>query len=182
VATVGPPLVVALIGFMGAGKTTVGRILASRLGAEFVDLDGLIVSSAGTSIADIFRTRGEQAFREIESACLREVSAAAGLTVLATGGGAPVRPENRLFFRERALTFYLTAPFDVLASRTAGDAGRPLRGGSLEEVRRLYESRLPVYEELGRRVDTQGRMPEEVAGVIADLVGDAREPSPALGV
>jgi shikimate kinase len=164
------PLLVALIGFMGAGKSTVGRILAAELGAEFLDLDDLIVERASATIPEIFALRGEAAFREIESACLRALAAASAPTVLAAGGGAPVSEANRPFFAERARTFYLAAPFGEVVARIAGDGSRPLLSGSLDDLRRLYESRLSVYEALGHRVDAGGRPPEEIAREVARLL------------
>ncbi len=103
-----PPLPsrIALIGFMGAGKTTVGKILAEKLGYRFVDTDDVIVDMAGAPIAEIFQHRGEPAFRAIEAEALRSL-AGRELTVIAAGGGAPAQESNRQFFLSCAATFHL---------------------------------------------------------------------------
>ena len=101
-----PPDRIVLIGFMGAGKTTVGALLAARLGYTFVDTDSVVEQRAGAPVAALFRERGEAAFREMEAAALAEL---AGRTrvVIASGGGAPAQARNALFFRRAAATFHL---------------------------------------------------------------------------
>ena len=152
---------VALIGFMGSGKSTVGRLLASRLGYAFLDLDAWIEGQRGQSIRQIFETEGEEAFRELEASALRKLSTRRRV-VIAAGGGAPVREANRAFFLETA-TFYLEISFAEFLRRTAASAERPLRGRPLEELAALFESRLPVYRELGMIVSSEGRAPAQVA-------------------
>ena len=169
---------VALIGFMGAGKTTLGRILGLRMGRRFVDLDDLIVADAGLSIAEIFRQSGEERFRDLESAALARALAGEPV-VLAPGGGAPMRPANRALLRERARTFFLDVPFDELRRRTAGDTGRPLRSRPSRELQALHESRLPVYRELGELIDAGDRSPDEVAALILEKLGRLPGGSPA---
>jgi shikimate kinase len=164
-----PPDRVALIGFMGCGKSTVGRLLAARLGYAFLDLDQWIESRQGRSIRQIFHESGEEAFRDLESAALRELSSRRRV-VLAAGGGAPLREANRDFFR-RASTFYLQISFEEFLRRTAGNPDRPLRGRPLEELARLFESRLPVYRALGQPVSSEGRTP---AAVIEEIVEKLR--------
>jgi shikimate kinase len=155
-----PPTRVALIGFMGCGKTTVGRLLAARLGYAFLDLDQWIEARQGRSIRQIFQEAGEEAFRDLESSALRELSSRRRV-VIAAGGGAPLRDANRGFFRQAA-TFHLEISFEEFLRRTAGNPDRPLRGRPVEELARLFESRLPVYRELGERVVSEGRAPAEV--------------------
>lgn len=160
-----PPSLVALVGFMGSGKSTVGALLARRLGWRFVDLDERIQQGAGKSIRRIFEEDGEQVFRELESRALRDLPVRAGEApglVVAAGGGAPLRPENRRWFRRRALTFHLEISFDTFLRRTARDRERPLLRGSPEELRRLYQSRLPAYREAGQSVDADAPGPEQV--------------------
>jgi len=159
---------VALIGFMGSGKTTVGRLLAARLGYAFLDLDQWLERKQGRSVRQIFQSQGEEAFRELETAALRKLASRRRL-VIAAGGGAPVRESNRPFFREAA-TFYLEISFAEFLRRTASSPNRPLRGRPVEELDRLFESRLPVYRELGERVVSEGRAPAQVVEEILELV------------
>lgn len=164
---------------MGAGKSTVGRLLAASLGVRFIDVDELVASQAGASIAEIFARQGEQVFREMERSCLERLAASSEPAVVAAGGGAPMAEANRPFFRDRAVTFYLSVPFEELAARTARDRSRPLRSRPLEELRLLYESRVPVYRELGSPIAAgEGRRPREVAESILRALG---EPGRAAG-
>jgi shikimate kinase len=164
-----PPPRIALIGFMGSGKTTVGRLLARRIGWAFVDLDTLIVEKAGKSVAEIFSDSGEAAFREIESRCLRELGDRERV-VVAAGGGAAVAEANRGFFAA-ASTFHLAVSLETALTRTGADTARPLLSRGPAVLRELFASRLPVYRSLGAEVDTEGRGPEEVAAVIVRLLG-----------
>ncbi len=167
----------ALIGFMGCGKTTVGRLLAARLGYPFLDLDQWLEHRQGRSIRQIFQESGEEAFRDLESSALRELSSRRRV-VIAAGGGAPLREANRGFFRQ-ASTFYLEISFEEFLRRTAASADRPLRGRPPEELARLFESRLPVYRELGERVASEGRTPAQVMEEILEkLRGKRRQAQP----
>jgi len=160
------PARVALIGFMGAGKSTVGRLLASRLRYAFLDLDAWIEGQRGQSIRQIFETEGEEAFRLLERDALAAL-ASHRKVVIAAGGGAPMSEDNRAFFRDAA-TFYLEISFEEFLRRTAGSPDRPLRGRPLEELRALFESRLPVYRKLGVIVSSEGRTPPQVVEEILE--------------
>ncbi len=166
-----PPLI-ALIGFMGSGKSTVGRILAEKLGYDFIDTDALVVDRAGAPIARIFAEKGEPAFRDLEAAVIQSLSGRKR-AVIAAGGGAPAQARNRQFFVERARTFHLRVSFHGARERTRGDVGRPLLSQEDDVVRRLYERRLAIYEELGEPVETDGRTPFDVA---ADLIDRLHSP------
>ncbi len=168
-----PPRI-ALIGFMGSGKSTVGPILARLLGYGFMDTDELIVQRAGAPIAELFRREGEPAFRRMESLALAELALRSGV-VIASGGGAPAQPSNREFFALHARTFHLRVSFAAMQARTAGNAERPLLAQDEPAVRRLFDARLPVYESLGEPVETDGRAPREIA---ASIVAALRRPSP----
>ena len=159
------PQRIALIGFMGSGKTTVGRLVATKLGYRFLDLDSLIVENAGKSIRRIFDEDGEEAFRRIESDALyslREMNR----SVIATGGGAPIRQDNQEFFENLAATFYLEVSFTEFLTRTGKDPLRPLLDRSDRELHELYSSRLPIYRSLGRRILTNSRDPQDIAAEI----------------
>jgi len=153
-------MVVVLVGFMGAGKTTVGHIMAERLGLPFVDSDVLIEQRTGRDIRDIFRTEGEPYFRELEH------QAVAGLVrgpqaVIAVGGGAVEDPRTQAVLR-RARVIYLRVSYDEALARVKSDEFRPmLHRPGLDEV---YLRRVPVYEDLAvLTVDTGGRPPDAVA-------------------
>ena len=137
---------VLLVGMMGAGKTTVGRRLASRLGLPFVDSDSEIETAAGMPIPDIFATRGEDEFRAGEARVMaRLIRESSG--VIATGGGAFMNPETRALARERAVTVWIKADFDVLFARVSKRSNRPLlkTADPKATLRALMEARDPTY-------------------------------------
>jgi len=159
-----------LIGFMGSGKTTVGKILATRLGWELVDTDELVEARTGEPVRQIFRDHGERAFRDREAEALASLAQKRRI-VVATGGGAPAQPRNLPFFSGRAAVFHLRVSLQTVRQRTHGDAGRPLLSLSENALRALYESRQPVYDSMGAPVETDGRTPEEVAQDILRMIG-----------
>lgn len=147
---------IVLIGLMGAGKTAVGKRLASRLGMRFVDADHEIEAAAGCSIADIFALHGEQAFRDGERRVIARLLEDPP-HVLATGGGAWMDAETRENVAKRALSVWLRADIDVLIRRTSRRTHRPLlRGRDHGEVlRKLQAERYPVYAQADIIVDTE---------------------------
>lgn len=166
---------VFLIGFMGAGKTTVGRVLAGRLGCPFQDLDDVIEQSQGKSVARIFAESGEQAFRAAESAALRQVleesdDEQAGL-VLALGGGAFAQLENRqALHRSGGVIVLLQAPVEELRRRCAGESGR--RPLAVDPVRfeKLFAERKAAYDLAPLRVETMNKSVEHVAAEIESMI------------
>ena len=160
-------MMITLTGFMGGGKTTVGRLLADALGCPFMDLDDLIVKKAGKSIPDIFAQDGEPAFRQLEAQVLRKTVAkyAESTAVLALGGGAVLAPASAALLHEKTVCIYLRATIDTLLARLAGEtAGRPLADASLAD---RLASREPIYEKTAHVIiDTDGLSPDEVTDEI----------------
>jgi len=151
-----------LVGMMGAGKSTVGPLVAKRLGRGFVDLDGAIATAAGRPISELFAAAGEAGFRRREAAMLAE---AAGLeVVVACGGGIVMDPANVALMRRTGMVAWLAAPAAVLAARVGDGAGRPMAGETGAEVAALLASREAAYATAAHwRVETAGRTPAEIA-------------------
>ena len=137
--------IIALIGMTGCGKTSVGRMLAKRLGADFVDLDEEIVSRYG-AVKDIFAEKGETGFRKIECEVLRDVLAAhrERLTILSTGGGAPTYPPSRALIRSSTYSIWLRRGVDTIP-KDSPILTRPPVNGSIENYKKLLGARYPVY-------------------------------------
>jgi shikimate kinase len=141
----GPHLV--LVGLMGAGKTSVGRRLAKKLGLRHVDLDHAVERAAGCTIPELFAAHGEAAFRDREHDLLVELLAGEQPFVLSTGGGAVLRDDNRAAMRARATVVWLRARPDTLLARVGDGSGRPLLAGDpLGNLTRLAAERAPAYE------------------------------------
>lgn len=160
---------------MGAGKTTVGRLLAEAMELTFVDLDERIEAAAGATVARIFEREGEPGFRARERAALVEASALEGV-VVAAGGGVTISPANRELMAAAGTTVWLDADFELLVERLAAQpAGdRPLFGEP-EQARALFESRLEGYREAELRIDVgRAEGPEAVAARVAGLLEEGR--------
>ena len=179
--------VVSLVGLPGGGKSTVGRQLARRLGAKFLDSDAVLEERIGMPIRAYFEQHGEAAFRDLEEGVIRDLTASGGgPLILATGGGAVLRPANRQRLHDSSTVIYLRSTPDELYRRLRHDTQRPLLqvADPLAKLRELYEQRHPLYEEVAHyRVDT-GRpsvatlvnmimMQLEVAGLVPGLQGSA---------
>jgi shikimate kinase len=137
---------VYLCGFMGCGKSTVGRLLAKKLGKEFIDLDDYIEEREGMTIPEIFEQKGEPYFREKESEALADLPASAG--VVATGGGTLLKKENGDKAKSLGTVVYIDAPFELCYERIKGDENRPIAYNSTEEqLRERYNQRKPLYIE-----------------------------------
>ncbi len=163
---------VILVGFMGAGKSAIGRLLARRLGRCFVETDDMIVAREGRAIPDIFRAEGEERFRLLEAEALEALRLKSG-DVIATGGGLPCREGRMEALRELGTVVWLAGDLADLHERARRSGDRPmLAGRSAEELEALYRAREPYYRLAHITVDTRGLGPDQVvARVLAALRG-----------
>lgn len=154
---------IALIGMMGAGKSTVGRRLAARLSLDFVDADREIEARCGVTIPTIFELEGEAGFRSREAALIDELTQRAGI-VLATGGGAVLNPTNREHLKSRCIVIYLHTTAHEVWLRTRRDKGRPLlqTDNPRERIAQLLEERDPLYRHTATIIVETGRQPVDV--------------------
>ena len=159
---------VVLVGFMGSGKSAVGRVLARRLGYRFEDLDRRIEARAGRTIAQIFRDEGEDAFRRLEREEALAVSRLAD-RVVASGGGAFAQEATRAILQKGALTVWLRCDFERIVSRVPADGSRPL-AGNRDIMRALLAQREPWYRMADVAVDASTGSPREVAERIVGLI------------
>jgi len=164
---------IALVGFMGTGKTSVGLALSEKLGNTFIEVDALIAERAGKSISEIFCEDGEAIFREMEKQTIAEVSQKSGV-VISCGGGAILDPQNVASLRRNSVIVLLTASLEEIVQRVARNVDtRPLLNASNLEgrVRELFGTRQPFYLSAADYVvDTSGLEPNEVADSIIDCV------------
>ncbi len=161
---------------MGAGKSTVGKLLAARLNYVYVDTDHLIEERTGADIPWIFDVEGEAGFRVRETSVLESLLGSQQ-KVVATGGGIVVAPDNLPLLRELGTVFYLTASIDQLFSRTAKDKKRPLLQvpNPRERIIKLLQERDPLYRQVAHHtVDTDGRSSKWVAQYISEQFFNAR--------
>ncbi len=159
-----------LTGFMGAGKSTVGRRLAEKLKLRYVDTDAEIERRAKMSIPEIFEKHGEAYFRELERRVVEEVSELEGC-VIVTGGGVVLNRENILNLRKKGIIVYLHAEPEVVYERLRGDSSRPLLRveNPLKRIRELMRERAPRYAEHDCSVDTSGLSVEQVVEKVAEF-------------
>src|SRR5215475_2780102 len=161
---------VILVGFMGAGKSSVGRILARRLGRCFVETDDMIIAHEGRSIPEIFTDKGEAYFRALEEDMVRLLALKRG-DVIATGGGLPCCEGRLEALRAIGTVVWLAGDFDTLYERALRGGDRPmLAGRTREDVLALYRGREPFYAQADCSVDTTSLGPDQVAARIAGVV------------
>ncbi|HZS10358.1 MAG TPA: shikimate kinase [Blastocatellia bacterium] len=162
-----------LTGFMGSGKSTIGQALADLLGRPFIDLDTRIEAMTNRSIPDIIASDGEEKFRQIESEALREV-ARMGTAVIALGGGAILRAENRELMSSRGISVWLDVPFEVCWQRIQQDENvRPLAPDEATALER-YRQRLPFYQQSSLHIKVDQSEPASaVAEEIFGRLGEA---------
>ena len=160
-----------LIGFMGAGKTSVGEELAGRFGKTLIDTDRMIEERAGMSISDIFAVQGEEAFRRLETEVLEQLISEASGEMISVGGGLPLREENRKLLKKLGTIIYLRVRPETVLARLKGDTTRPLlQGVDVEEkVNSLLSKRGPIYEMAADRIiSVDGRSVEQIADAIIE--------------
>lgn len=172
--------VISLAGFMGCGKSTVGRILARRLGADFYDLDSLIEQNSGMTIPEIFASQGEEAFRRMEAQTLETFleSRTNRSAVLSLGGGTLTTERCRQLLQGRSVCIYLKASEDTLVRNLSGQAdGRPMLEGAHDEaalrerIRTLMARRSGIYESAATHtIQVDALQPETIAGIITQTI------------
>ncbi|MBI5696302.1 MAG: shikimate kinase [Nitrospirae bacterium] len=163
---------ITLVGFMGTGKTTIGRILAKKLGFRFVDSDDAIEFDQGMSVSDIFAVYGEKYFRSVEKDVIQRLAVQDG-QVISAGGGAVIDPGNVENMKKAGPVICLTAPPEVILKRVERHTHRPLLQvpDPLAKIKELLDTRAPFYAKADVTIDTSGMTPEEVATEILKKVG-----------
>ncbi len=164
---------IVLTGFMGSGKTTVGRNLENKLNIRLLDTDKLIVEAENTSINDIFANKGEPYFRQLETAIVNKLISQNTKAVISTGGGLPITEGNGELLKKLGYVVFLRAKEDTIVKRLARDTERPLlAGGNLDEkTHQLLEYRTPIYEKFADIiVDTDDKSPSEIADEILEKI------------
>lgn len=160
---------VYLCGFMGCGKSTIGKILARRNGCVFVDMDDYIVEREGMTIPQIFAEKGEKYFRDTETAVIGELAQKS--CVIACGGGAMLKKENADIAAENGIVVYIDIPFEVCYERISGDTNRPLvMNNTKEQLEEVYNGRVPIYKANSTiTVDGVGSADEIAARIIETI-------------
>lgn len=161
-----------LVGFMGAGKSSVGKVVAEKLGMPFVDLDEVILSASGMPVKEIFESRGEEAFRALETEALLKIESAAA-SVVACGGGVVLAPANRETLKRAGKVIYLKVDAAEALARIGDTSTRPLLSGpsGTMAATSILQARKSLYAAVADHVvDTRGRSIEEVASLIAEAV------------
>ena len=163
---------IVLVGFMGAGKTTVGELLAARLGLPFTDADHAIAENEEMPVPQIFAERGEAAFRALEAETIASLLAGPRL-VLALGGGAVEHEQTRRALKAAEHTVYLHVPYQAALDRVGGDAGRPMLARA--DLAEIFQRRLAAYADVATyTVSTEGRPPEHVCADIVEHLARAQ--------
>jgi len=158
---------IVLTGFMGTGKSEVGKELSRMCGMRLIDIDQEIETSQQESISEIFSGHGEDYFRQIETAAILKFSSEQGV-IISTGGGAVLREENLRALQACGIVFCLTASPETIMLRTAGNNDRPLLQSDDRQMKisKLLAERQPLYEKAGIMINTEGKTPFEIANEI----------------
>lgn len=161
---------IILMGFMGTGKTAVGKTVASALGMKYLDTDLMIEADAGKPIPDIFETLGEPAFRKFETEAIRRITHLRGY-VIATGGGAPMNEENLANMKRAGILICLTASPEVILERTSRNENRPLlkTPDPMKKIQSLLAIREPQYQKADHVINTTSLSIQEVAEKVIQI-------------
>ena len=152
-----------IIGMPGSGKSTIGELLADKLGLPFFDLDEVIVEQEGASVSSIFEVEGEKYFREVESENLKDVTGQNESFVMATGGGSPCYHSGMEWMNEHGTTVFIDVSPEVLIERTSRQKDRPLlKANPRERVNQLYAERIHIYQKAQIHVQAEGLSVEEL--------------------
>lgn len=166
-------MTIFLCGFMGCGKSTVGRILANLLGVGYVDMDNYIEETENMTIAEIFEKKGEQHFRMLETKAIEILSQKQ--MVIACGGGAMLNDKNAQIANKAGIVIFLDVPFNICYKRISGDSNRPLVvNNTVEWLENLYNKRYPIYKANSSISVTTSGAPNEVARNIFELLTNNR--------
>lgn len=162
---------IVLTGFMGTGKTAVGRELSEMLNMKLVDVDAEIEDSQKMTINDIFSIYGEKHFRDLETGMIKRFSGEKNI-IISTGGGAVLREENMDALRENSIIFCLNASPEFILERTSRNSDRPLLKVEkpIEKIKELLNYRKPFYEKAGINIDTDGKTPLQIAEEILGIL------------
>jgi len=163
---------IVLVGFMGTGKSAVGRELQRATGFGLVDVDAEVERAEGMSIEEIFNNSGEGAFRDAEAREIRRISEGRG-QIISTGGGAVLRKDNMDVLLDAGVVVCLTATAESVYKRTRHNTKRPLLqcDDPLEQIRKMLDERRPFYEKADVMVSTEGKSPYEIAEEVLEAVG-----------
>lgn len=164
---------IVLTGFMGSGKTVVGKIVSVKLGLKFTDIDRCIEDEQDRTITAMFSQQGEAYFRKLESDMVQRVSQEEN-QVIATGGGVVLDPVNMKNLREKGIIFWLSVLPEEVQRRTQGNTGRPLLDGAYPQktIEELFRYREPLYGQADYKIETSDLAVEEVANKVLEIFGD----------
>lgn len=164
---------IILIGFMGCGKSTVGKRLSYAFRKPFLDTDKIIEKKVNMTISELFQEKGEEYFRDMETVCIKELIKESGEYIIAAGGGLVLRSENRRLLKELGRVIYLRAKPDTIYERLKKDSTRPLLQGDnpKEKIRTMMSERAAVYEEAAQIiVDVDDKEFEEIVKEIGEKI------------
>ena len=162
---------IILCGFMGCGKTTVGKILSRKLNLPFVDMDEMIEQTSKMKVSEIFAQMGEEHFRNLETECAKTLNNKDNL-IISTGGGAVTRQNTLDALKTNGKLFFINVPFSIISKRLKNDTTRPLfnHNDKGAGAKALFEKRLPIYTNAADIIiDADTKTPEEIADLIIDL-------------